>query len=381
MKFGNGIDLQSQKIVNLADPSSNTDGATKQYVDAVARGIQWKASVRVATTTNGTLASAYANGSVIDGVTLATGDRILLKDQTAATENGIYTVNASGAPTRATDLAAASDAKGVAVTVTNGTTNNDRVYIQTNDPAVVGTNNLSFSQLGGGGTTYTAGDGLGESPAGQFNVNTGTGLEISTDTVRIATSAAGAGLTGGGGSALALASSTAGSGLTFATGVLAVGAGTGITVNADDVALAATVAGAGLTHTAGVLDVNAGTGLEINTDTIRIAAAAAGNGLTGGAGSALAVGQGTGISVAADTVGIDTSVVVRKYAAAIGDGTTTNIVVTHNLGTQDVQVVVRNASSPYEQVMVDNEATTVNTVTLKFATAPTASQYRCIVQG
>lgn len=140
------------------------------------------------------------------------------------------------------------------------------------------------------GSSYVAGSGLSETPAGTFNVDTGTasatGLEISGDTVRIATDAAGSGLSGGGGSALA------------------VGAGTGITVNANDVALATTVAGNALTHTAGVLDVAPGAGLEISSDTIRIAAAAAGSGLTGGAGSALAVGAGTGITVNANDVAL-----------------------------------------------------------------------------
>ena len=80
----NGLDLQSQKIVSLADPSANTDAANKQYVDNVARGLHWKAPVRAATTANGALASAFANGQSIDGVTLATNDRILIKNQTTA---------------------------------------------------------------------------------------------------------------------------------------------------------------------------------------------------------------------------------------------------------------------------------------------------------
>jgi hypothetical protein len=215
----NGLNLANQRITALGDPSAATDAATKQYVDQVARGLNWKQSVRAATTANAALATAYENGDVLDGVTLATGDRILIKNQTTASENGIYTVNASGAPTRAADMPAASDGKGVAVTVTSGTVNADRVYIQTADTATVGTDALAWSQLGGGGTAYTAGDGLSETPAGTFNVATGAGLEISSDTVRIAAAAAGAGLTGGAGSALA------------------VGAGTGISVAADAVAV------------------------------------------------------------------------------------------------------------------------------------------------
>lgn len=328
-KILNGLDLTNQRIVNLADPSAATDAATRQYVDAVARGLNWKQSVRAATTTNGTLATAYENGDTLDGVTLATGDRILLKDQTTGSENGIYIVAASGAPARAADMPAASDGKGVAVTVTSGTVNADRVYIQTADTATVGTDALTWSQLGGGGTSYTAGDGLSESPAGTFNVATGTGLEISSDAVRIAAAAAGAGLTGGAGSALA------------------VGAGNGITVNADDVALASSTAGAGLTYTTGVL----------------------------------AVGAGTGISVAADAVAVDTAVVARHVAANVGDNSATQIDVTHNLGTRDIVVTLYVNSGSYEDVECDISRPDTNTVRLNFATAPTTSQYRVVVVG
>ncbi|MGC5012529.1 hypothetical protein ACLQ2R_17335 [Streptosporangium sp. DT93] len=328
-KVLNGLDLGNQRIVSLADPSSSTDAATKAYVDQVARGLNWKQSVRAATTTSGTLASAYENGDVIDGVTLTTGDRILLKDQSSATENGIYVVAATGAPARATDMPAGSDGKGVAVTVTSGSVNADRVYIQTADTATVGTDALSWSQLGGGGSSYTAGDGLAESPAGTFNVATGTGLEVSADAVRIAAAAAGAGLTGGAGSALA------------------VGAGNGITVNADDVALASSTAGAGLTYTSGVL----------------------------------AVGAGTGISVAADAVAVDTAVVSRHVAANVGDNAATQIDVTHNLGTYDVSVEVFVNSGSRETVICDVSRTDTNTVRLNFATAPTSGQFRVVVQG
>lgn len=325
----NGLNLSNQRITNVADPSSSTDAATKQYVDQVARGLNWKQSVRAATTTNGALATAYENGDTLDGVTLATGDRILLKDQTTGSENGIYVVAASGAPTRAADMPAASDGKGVAVTVTSGTVNADRVYIQTADTATVGTDALTWSQLGGGGTTYTAGDGLSETPAGTFNVATGAGLEISSDTVRIAAAAAGAGLTGGAGSALA------------------VGAGSGITVNADDVALASSTAGNGLTYTSGVLD----------------------------------VGAGTGISVSANAVAVDTGTVSRHVAANVGDNSATQIDITHNLGTKDVIVELYVNSGSNETVIADVSRPDTNTVRLNFATAPTTSQYRVVIMG
>jgi len=82
-----------------------------------------KNSVRVATTTNGTLATAYENGDTIDGIVLATSDRILIKNQSAPAENGIYTINASGAPTRATDFDAWDEIIGAFVSVESGTVN------------------------------------------------------------------------------------------------------------------------------------------------------------------------------------------------------------------------------------------------------------------
>jgi hypothetical protein len=71
----------------------------------------------------------------------------------------------------------------------------------------------------------------------------------------------------------------------------------------------------------------------------------------------------------------------KRYGVDVGDGSNTSITVTHNLNTRDVQVVVRRNSGAYDQVLVDWGATTVNTVTLTFATAPSAAQFRCIVQA
>lgn len=106
--------------------------------------VRYVPKVRVATTGNGTLATAYANGQTVDGVTLATGDRILLKDQTTAVDNGVYTVNASGAPTRATEWAAGTDVVGYGVRVTAGTANINTVWAVYAEPAVVGTHAPNF---------------------------------------------------------------------------------------------------------------------------------------------------------------------------------------------------------------------------------------------
>lgn len=160
-----------------ADPSASSDVATKNYVDNSVAGIKWKESVRVATTADGTLASAFANGQTVDGVTLVTGDRILIKNQTTGSENGIYIVNASGAPTRATDADTGAEILQAAVWVQEGTTNADSGWVcTTNAPITLGTTSLAFSQFNGG-TSYTAGAGLTLS-GNQFNVGTASSGRI-----------------------------------------------------------------------------------------------------------------------------------------------------------------------------------------------------------
>lgn len=187
LKLLKGADLNNQRLINLADPTGNTDGATKQYVDALTRGLDWKASVRVAPTANVAVASALIAGAVFDGVTLATGDRILLMNQTAGAENGIYTAVASGAAPRAVDAnTSALVTSGMAATVTEGTVNGDKVFIvTTNDPLTLGTTALAFTQLGGAtGTTYTAGGGLSLTGS-TFAVIAGNGIIADVTSTRV----------------------------------------------------------------------------------------------------------------------------------------------------------------------------------------------------
>ena len=158
------VSLNSQKITGLADPTADADAANKGYVDGVAQGLDVKDSVVATTTANGTLSTAFANGQSIDGVTLQTGDRILIKNQSTASQNGIYNVNASGAPSRATDMATGGNAAGAFVFVEQGTVNAENGFVCTSDTgsAVVGTNNLTFAQFSGAGQII-AGDGLDKS--------------------------------------------------------------------------------------------------------------------------------------------------------------------------------------------------------------------------
>ena len=177
------IAMGTNKITGLGTPTDAADAATKAYVDSAAQGIDWKASVRAATTANVTLASDLENGDTLDGVTLATGDRILVKNQSTGSENGIYTVNASGAPTRSTDADTGAElTSNFAVFVEEGTTNADQGYVLTNDGAItVGTTALTFTQFTGLGQVV-AGDGLSKT-GNTLNVTAGTGISISGDAV------------------------------------------------------------------------------------------------------------------------------------------------------------------------------------------------------
>jgi len=166
-------------------PSNANDIASKSYVDSTVNGLDVKESVRVATTAAGTLASSFANGSTVDGVSLSTGDRILLKDQTDASENGVYTVNASGAPTRAADFDADSEVTaGAFFFVEEGTTNADNGFtLTTNDDITVGTTDLTFTQFSGSGQ-ITAGTGMTKS-GNTLNVVGGDGITANANDIAV----------------------------------------------------------------------------------------------------------------------------------------------------------------------------------------------------
>ena len=156
-------------------PTDDAHAATKAYVDAARSGLDVKQSVRAATTATVNLSTEVANGSIIDGVTLATGNRILVKDQgvggVAHADNGIYTVNATGAPTRATDFDSTAEVTPGAFTfVEEGTANGDAGFVvATNGSITVGSTAILFTQFSGTGQ-ITAGDGLSKDGS-TINVN------------------------------------------------------------------------------------------------------------------------------------------------------------------------------------------------------------------
>lgn len=156
------VSMNSQKLTSLADGTAANDAVNLSQLNAAIEGRDTKQSVRVASTGNVTIAGP---GAAIDGVTLSSGDRVLLKDQSTASQNGIYVFNGSGsAMTRATDADTSAEVTtGMYVFVSEGTANASNGYILiTADPITLGTTSLSFTQYSGAGQ-ITAGGGLTKS--------------------------------------------------------------------------------------------------------------------------------------------------------------------------------------------------------------------------
>lgn len=142
--------------VTLAgDPSANLHAATKQYVDGIAANLGKRSRVRAATTANITIAGALNNGDTLDGVSLSTGDLVLVKDQTAAAQNGVYVVGVT--PVRASEFDAWDEFPGSLVAVAEGTVNQDTLWLCTsNTGGVLGTSALVFARLNLAGTLLAA---------------------------------------------------------------------------------------------------------------------------------------------------------------------------------------------------------------------------------
>lgn len=150
--FTGNQSMGGNSLTNLATPSASTDAATKGYIDAAISNLNSlfdaKPSVRVATSSAGTLATSFANGQTVDSIVLATNDRILIKNQSSQAENGIYIVNASGAPTRTTDMDVWSEVPGAFVAVEEGTTNADTLWLCTsNQGGTLGSTAITFQQI------------------------------------------------------------------------------------------------------------------------------------------------------------------------------------------------------------------------------------------
>ena len=234
--FAGNLDMNSNNIVNVAEPTQSHHAATKAYVDAVKTGLDVKDSVKVATTANITL----SNTQTIDGVAVTVGDRVLVKNQTDQTENGIYVVaNGAWARSEDADNTPANEVSGGMFTfVEEGTVNADSGWVLSNvtGNATLGTDSLQFSQFSGAGQIV----------AGIALSKTGNTLDVNV--------AANGGINVNGADELELKSTVSGAGLTLTNGVIdVVGTADRITVNANDIDIASTYVGQSSITTLGTI--------------------------------------------------------------------------------------------------------------------------------
>jgi hypothetical protein len=166
------------KLTSLANGTAASDAVNKGQMDAALEGLKPKAAVRVATTANITIATALNSGDVIDGITLANGDRVLVKDQTAAEANGIYVVSAT--PARSTDfdsLSPIDEINGSLVAVQEGTANAGKVFVQSGTVAVLDTDPINFVFFNSS-STLVGGDGITVSGSNISVDHDGEGLQF-----------------------------------------------------------------------------------------------------------------------------------------------------------------------------------------------------------
>ena len=260
-KFFTDLDLQSvSKVINVPTPTAAGDAVPKSYVDSAVEGLAWKDSARVGTQSNINLSSP---GATIDGVTMASQDRVLVRNQSTQSQNGIYVWNGSAvAMTRSLDASTFAELEQAIITVEEGT-DAGTTWRQTEINGVIDTNNVIFSSFA------AAAPAASETTAGIAEIATQAEVDAGTDDARIITP------------------------------------------------------------------------LKLASWSGRI----------------------------------------RKYAASFGDGSATSYVITHNFNTRDVTVVVFPNSGTYDNVEVDVGRTSVNEVTLVFATAPASNAYRVVVIG
>ena len=181
----NNVALTGGTITGLGDPSVSSEVATKNYVDNIVTGLRTRVIARVASTANVAIATALENGDVLDGVTLATGNRVLLKDQSTASQNGLYIVVASGAASRDPEFDIISEVAGQLILVSEGTTHADDLFLCTTDTsATLGSSSISYTQVfpsSGGTVTSVA---VADSGSSEFTV---TGSPItSSGTISLA---------------------------------------------------------------------------------------------------------------------------------------------------------------------------------------------------
>jgi hypothetical protein len=171
--------LSTNRITNLPTSTANGHPVVHEQLQSVLNGLAWKDSARAASTAN---VNVSAPGTTIDGVTMAANDRVLLKNQTTASENGLYVWAASGSPmSRALDADAADELEGAVVTVEEGTVNAGTTWRQTAVNFTLGSGSITWSAFGANVPAAT------ETVAGIAEIATQAETDAGSDDSRIVT--------------------------------------------------------------------------------------------------------------------------------------------------------------------------------------------------
>jgi len=301
-------------------PTDPDHAATKSYVDAARSGLDVKASVRAATTAPINLASDLEAGDTLDtNVTLVAGDRVLVKDQSTASENGIYVVQASGAAVRATDFDSNAEVTPGAFTfVEEGTLNADSGWVLTTNGTInVGVTGLTWALFSVAGSIF-AGDGL---------TKTGNTLNVIGTTNRIS-------------------------------------------VSADAVDIASTYVGQSSITTLGTITTGTWNGVDIAV-------------ADGGTGSSSASGARTNLAdTSASGLTTSTPVLARisKQGCAASSTGVSTTTVTHNFGTTDVNVQIYEVATG-ATVIGDVTRSNGNTLSVVLYGTIAANDYTIVVVG
>jgi hypothetical protein len=367
----------------VATPTDYSHIANKGYVDSARQGLDVKQSVRVATTAPINIATDLNGGDVIDGVTLVSGDRVLVKNQSTASENGIYQANVGGPAPRTSDADGTADTgelkPGTFTFVEEGTANSDKGFVvSTNGVITVGSSSIEWTQFSGAGS-FTAGDGLSQS-GNTINVNvTANRTAITADAIDIASTYVGQStittlgtITTGTWDATTVAVTAGGTGVeSFTDNGVVYGNGT----SALDVTSAGTEhqvlrAGSGGVPAFGAVDLSQ---TSATTNSLLISRGGTNASTEATARTNLAAGgtQGAGVS---------TPSLARKVTKAVGNGVDTSFTVVHAFNTREVMVQVYDSAN-YDTVIADIVRSDANTVTVSFSVAPSSSAYTVIVIG
>lgn len=326
-------DITANRVTGLATPSADTDAANKAYVDAARSGLDVKQSVRVATT--GSDISLSNSTTSVDGVTLADGDRILVKDQSTGSENGIYVVSTSGNWARSSDADSNAEVTaGLFTFVAEGAVNADSGWVlTTNDTITLNTTALEFAKFSGAGQII-AGDGLSKSgtQANQLDVNTDGATTYIDSSNNVAVKSSG---------------------------------------TSGEVLLSN---GTSTTPSWGALDLSNSNAVTNDLPVTH-----------GGTGASTAADARTNLGIASGTPTTSTSALARiaaqNCAATPALGSTSTTTVTHNFGTTDVMVQVFETGSG-NTVIADTVRTNSNTVTVTInGSSISAGDFRIVVTG